>query len=364
MAMFMASSAFATPIKPIMAHVESIAPVNIGEKTFIPVQIDKLDFKLKSAKISFKINTWLPPLEEGISADSVKTEETVVDVSKLTSFPYTVYVPVTVTGEGRFDFKGALHIEALEGKMIFDKEYFDYPLRFSIFAFEGRVFFAKYSDSAAAAAADENLKKTNSEYNKLLNKKENTGKGILKQSFSKEEEEKLHNILIDAKQQLLRKYYERYPIKPSPTSRLLREAPLSKPQKDDTVVLEVNWAINDSYTSFLPLHGAEITIYANENNNSMTQISKGVLNNGKYGFISPRDNLSFTAKISAKYGNDFEVKNATGSVIEIGFKDITSFNIKTVENDNDLLEIVGVEANAWSVFQAFIKLHKLTFKNS
>ncbi|MDR1614898.1 MAG: hypothetical protein LBS26_04930, partial [Campylobacteraceae bacterium] len=355
---FMAGNAFATPIKPIRAYVESAAPVNIGEKTFIPVQIDWLNFKLKSAKISFKLDTRLP-LQEGVSADSVKIEETIVDVSKLTSFPYTVYVPVTVTGEGRFDFEGALHIEALDGKMIFDKEYFDYPLDGpGIFAFENRVFFGGSSGSAMEAAAAENLKKTNSEYNKLLNKKENTGKGILKQTFSKEEEDILKRLYKEGTESFFRKYDSKHPNKPSPTSRLFRE--LNKPQKDDTVALEVNWAVDNTYTSFLPLHGAQITVYANENNNSITQISKGVLNNGKYSFISPRDNLSFTAKVTAKYGNDFEVKNATGSVIEIGFKDATSFNIRTVvDNINPLIDINSTEANAWSVFQAFTEIQRL-----
>jgi hypothetical protein len=103
--MFAASNAFATPIKPIMAHIEGTAPINIGEKTFIPVQIDRLAFKLKSAKISFKINAWLPPLEEGISADSVKIEETIIDISKLTSFPYTV--KVTAKYGNDFEVKNA-----------------------------------------------------------------------------------------------------------------------------------------------------------------------------------------------------------------------------------------------------------------
>jgi hypothetical protein len=49
----MVSAAFTTPIKPIMVHVGGMASVNIREKTFIPVQIDKLSFKLKSAKINF-----------------------------------------------------------------------------------------------------------------------------------------------------------------------------------------------------------------------------------------------------------------------------------------------------------------------
>jgi hypothetical protein len=43
--------------------------------------------------------------QEDVNADSVKIEETVVDVSKITSFPYTVYIPITVTKEGLFNFK-------------------------------------------------------------------------------------------------------------------------------------------------------------------------------------------------------------------------------------------------------------------
>jgi hypothetical protein len=114
------------------------------------------------------------------------------------------------------------------------------------------VFFAKYSDSAAAAAAAESLKKTNSEYNKLLNKKEKINKGILRQTFSEDEENKLKKLRDDAIDNIYKLYFERYPIiEPSPTSRLFREAPLSKPQNGDTVALNVNWSIDSTYTSFL-----------------------------------------------------------------------------------------------------------------
>jgi hypothetical protein len=260
LAMFMSGNALATPIKHIMAHIEGMEPVKIGEKSFIPVRIDRLNFKLKYAKVSFELDTRLS-LQEGVNSNSVKIEETIVDVSKLTSFPYIVYVSITVTGEGIFDFKGVLHIEAIEGEKIFNKEYFDYPLSsLGIFAFDGEVFFGGSSNLAIRNKAYRDIQKTNSEYNKLLNKKENIDKGVLRQTFSEDENEKLKQLRDDAVNNLRKKYFERYPIKTEPAPKLLNVAPSSKPQKNETVALEVNWAIDSNHTSFLPLHGAWITI--------------------------------------------------------------------------------------------------------
>jgi hypothetical protein len=138
----------------------------------------------------------------------------VVDVSKLTSLPYIVYVPITVKGEGRFDFKGTLHVEALEGETILGFDSIDRSLRIGIFAFDGEVFFSGDSRSALEAAAANSLnKKANSEYNKLLNKKENINKGILRQTFSKDEEEKLKKLHDDAVENVYKLYFDRYPIK-------------------------------------------------------------------------------------------------------------------------------------------------------
>jgi hypothetical protein len=205
LASFTVSGAFATPIKPIMAHIEGIEPVKIGEKTFIPVQIDRLDFKLKSAKIWFETNT-----------NSVKIDDVIVDVTKLTSFPSTVYVPIAVTKEGLFDFEGILHIEALDGETIFDKEYFDYPLySLGIFAFDGEVFFGGSSGLAMEVAAVHSLQKTNSEYNKLLNKKESIDNGILKENFSEEESERLKQLTKEEHDNIAIRYFEKYPPDPS-----------------------------------------------------------------------------------------------------------------------------------------------------
>ncbi|MDR3178282.1 MAG: hypothetical protein LBT96_04780 [Campylobacteraceae bacterium] len=220
--LFMSGNALATPIKHIIAHIGGMEPVKIGEKSFIPVRIDRLNFKLKSAKIGFEVGT-----------SPIKIEETIVDVSKLTSFPYTVYVPITVTGDGIFDFNGVLHIEALEGEKIFNKEYFDYPLSsLGVFAFEGEVFFGRSSGLAMEAAAINNLKKTNPEYNKLLNKKENIDSEVLRQSFSEEEDEKLKKLRNDAIENIYKLYFERYPIKTEPTPKLLNVVPSSKTSKE------------------------------------------------------------------------------------------------------------------------------------
>jgi hypothetical protein len=49
-----------------------------------------------------------------------------------------------------------------------------------------------------------------------------------------------------------------------------------------------------------------------------------------------------------------------GSIIEIGFKDVTSLNMRTVvDNINPLIDINSTEANSWSVLQVFIEIKRL-----
>ncbi|MDR2100847.1 MAG: VWA domain-containing protein, partial [Campylobacteraceae bacterium] len=356
--MFAVSGAFGTQprIGPEAYILTSdIKPVKIGEKAFIPVRIEYSP-KWKSAKISLEVR--------GGDLNLIKIEK--LELDSTIQAPYIAYIPITVTGEGRFDFKIHVSIESPDGEKFRNGEsnwsvFIGY---LGIFSFEGKVFFGGSSGSAMEAAVVENLKKTNSEFFKLLSKKEKINSGVLRQTFSEEEENKLKELIDKADRDLRERYYKRYPIiEPSPTSRLFREAPLSKPQTGEVVNLEVNWSTDAAYTSFLPLDGAEITVYANENNGTTTQISKGILSNGKYSFTSPRDNLSFTANITARYGSDFEVHNGKNGIdngiIEIGFKDVTNFNIAEVNNSSPLLEIEPYEANAWSVFQAFVELHRL-----
>ncbi|MDR0666905.1 MAG: hypothetical protein LBF71_05805 [Campylobacteraceae bacterium] len=309
---FMVSAAVSKPLMGPTIYVQTNEHVKIGETALIPVLITHVGH-MKSAIVTFDVNN-----------DFIQAGKVTFDAN---SVPDKVYVPITVMKEGKFDIKARITIEAPDGERFWNNESsLVGTSSLGIFAFEGEVFFARDSGSAAAAA-DNSLKKTDMEYNKLLNKKEKIKSGTLRQTFSKEEEERLHDILMDAKEQLLIRYYDKYPIKPSPTSRLFNVIPSSKPQTGDTVDLEVNWPIDDSYTSFLPLDGANIVIMDNDNNNT---IALGILNNGKYNFTSPKDNLSFTAKVSAKYGDDFEVHNGNNGIdnkiIEIRFKDINVFN--------------------------------------
>ncbi|MDR1976702.1 MAG: hypothetical protein LBQ18_06890 [Campylobacteraceae bacterium] len=261
---FTVSGVLASTYKPIIAYVKDAEPVKIGETALVPVQIDIMRFKLKSAKITFELNTTLP-LREGVSPNSVIIKEAVVDVSK--KAPYTVYVPVTVTGDGMFDFKGTLHIEMCDKENAFKIDSFDYPISFGIFAFDGEVFFGGNSEMAIKNRAYPNLQKNNKEFVKLFDKQQKVYNGILKsQAFSEEEQEKLNQLRRDETNRLLIEFSKRYPIKPSPTSRLIQPMLFNKPQKGETVSLEVKWANSSSHTEFLPLHGAWITILDSADN--------------------------------------------------------------------------------------------------
>jgi hypothetical protein len=223
---FLSGNALAT--KPLIgprAHIEYAEPVKIGERALIPVHIDFLPH-IKSGVIKFELDASVP-LQEGVKASSVKTEEVVLDLSKITSYPYIAYVPVTVTDEGRFDFKGTLHIEMVDGEKLFDNlTSFDYPLsRLGIFAFDGEVFFGGNSELAIKNKAHYNLQKNNAEYDKLFLKRQKINDGASKgQTLSKEEEEKLRKLIDEEDVALRKRYCERHPIKIEPTSKLLKPA--------------------------------------------------------------------------------------------------------------------------------------------
>jgi hypothetical protein len=232
---FALSGAFATPpdIGAPRAIIldYAIEPVKIGEKTFIPVQIDRLDSELKSAKIWFEFNLRVP-LQEGVSPNSVKIENAVVDASKLTSFPYTVYVPMVVTGEGLFDFKGNIIVEAPDGeKFRNDESNWNVSIgNLGIFAFEGEVSFGRDRVSALGRVAVHRFQKINPEYIELFNKKESIDKGILKENFSEEESERLRKLTKEERDNIAIRYFEKYPPDPSlPVHIKNRPSPASKP---------------------------------------------------------------------------------------------------------------------------------------
>ncbi|MDR1450992.1 MAG: hypothetical protein LBI57_01465 [Helicobacteraceae bacterium] len=76
------------------------------------------------------------------------------------------------------------------------------------------------------------------------------------------------------------------------------------------------------------MDGAAISVTNNANGK---EIATGVINNGKFNFVSPENNLSFTAKVSADYGNNFNIidrsKDDKKTIVEIGFTDTNNFNM-------------------------------------
>jgi hypothetical protein len=242
LAVFMAANALGSEMdyEPRAIVMSSVEPVKIGEKAFVPVEI-RYSPKWKSAEISLEIKGVL---------NSIKTSK--IELDSTMQAPYTAYIPVTVTKEGLFDIKGNITVEAPDGEKFRNGENsWSVPIGdLGIFAFEGEVFFGGSSGMAMEAAAVRDLQKTNSEYNKLLNKKESIDKGTLKQTFSVEDNEKLKKLRDDAIENVYKKYFDRYPIKTESPSILFNTAPSSKPQKGETVNLEVNWLIDSTCISF------------------------------------------------------------------------------------------------------------------
>jgi hypothetical protein len=256
-------------------------PIKIGETRLIPVEIGYSP-KWKSGLIKFELDTRLH-LQVGVDPNSVKIGEIILDASR--QAPYTAYVPVTVTGEGRFDIKGTITIEAPDGEL-FDNglsTWTEPTNSLGVFAFEGEAFFSGTSSGAMDNMAYRNLQK-----NPEIAKQNQTN------SLSKDQSGQINKIREDETNKLYKLYFKKYPILP-PKSSLGRalKAPINKGY---TVTLEVNFPTNSGYTSFLPLDGAEIVV---ADNNGSAVIASGTLNKGKFAFISPRDGLSFTAKVTA-----------------------------------------------------------------
>jgi alpha-tubulin suppressor-like RCC1 family protein len=300
--------------------------------------------------IKFELDTRLP-LQVGVDPNSVKIGEIILDASR--QAPYTAYVPVTVTGEGMFDFTGSITIEAPDGELFENglSTWTEPVYSLGVFAFEGEAFFSADSESALKNKAHRNL--TDSpEFIELSNKQ------MKIKSLFGEEDDRVYMLRKQEINRLYKLYYNKYRAK-SLSFRAMA-SPVSF-AKGETVTLSVNFPTNSGYTSFLPLDGAEITVI--DNNNSAV-IASGTLNKGKFAFISPRDGLSFTAKVTAKYGSNFVIRDGILTekpIIEVGFTDTPVFNIKTTEKEgDDLLTIKPYEANAWSVFQALTELQSLT----
>ncbi|MDR2635343.1 MAG: hypothetical protein LBC08_00785, partial [Campylobacteraceae bacterium] len=106
LASFTVSGAFATPPDigdpkaTILGYIAE--PVKIGETQLIPIDIGYMP-KFKYGIIKF--NKISP---------SVDIDDIILDPNQ--KYPHRIYVPVTVTGEGLFDIKGNITVEALDGE--------------------------------------------------------------------------------------------------------------------------------------------------------------------------------------------------------------------------------------------------------
>jgi hypothetical protein len=207
LASFTVSGAISKPLIHPTIYVKASEPVKIEEIALIPVSVIYVP-KIGSGFVTFITNT-----------SSVKAEKVTLDPNSR-NFPYTVYVPVTVTREGLFDIKGNITVEAPNGEKFWNGEssLSVQSSSLGIFAFEGEVFFGGSSSLAVRNKAYHDLQKTSLEYNKLLNKKDSIGKETLKQNFSEEENEELNKLRDDVVNNLRKKYFDRYPIKTEPTS--------------------------------------------------------------------------------------------------------------------------------------------------
>jgi hypothetical protein len=221
----------------------------------------------------------------GVDPNSVKVGEITLDDT--VQAPYTAYLPVTVTGEGRFYFEGKITIEAPGGELFDNGEsvWTEATNDFSVFAFEGKFFMGSSSGGGFNKAVAKILQQ-NDEYIALRDKRYEAENGTLKaQTFSDEEKSRLRQLEDQADKELRKRYYERYPIQPKPQQRIMQPQSFeSAPNKGETVTLSVNWSANDSYASFLPVNGAAITII---NNADGKEFASGVINSGKYSFVSP-----------------------------------------------------------------------------
>jgi alpha-tubulin suppressor-like RCC1 family protein len=323
-----------------------VDPARFGETTMVPAWIDFAE-EWKTAKITFVSKNAPFQLEEITLGEG--------------GYGYDFYIPVTINSEGRYDFKGTITVEAKDGELFYNGQstWTNRADSFGVFAFEGEVFFAGDSGRAMSKLAHRDLLKSNSEYASLIAKRKGIEQGTLAAKLSEDEDARIKELFDEAVDKVYKKYGAKYPTKKSPTS--FFKTLSVKPQKGEKVNLEVNFPINGDYTKFLPLDGAKITVYNSANDK---QIATGVLDGGAFSFVSPDNNLSFTAKVTAQHNKDgikFDIHAADRGIIEIGFQDTNIFNIGEVENnDNELLDIRDYEAKSWSVFQAILELERLS----
>jgi hypothetical protein len=205
-------------------------PTKIGETRLIPVEIGYSP-KWKSGLIKFELDA--SALQIGVDPNSVKIGEIILDASR--QAPYTAYVPVTVTGEGRFDIKGTITIEAPDGELFENGlSTWTEPTRsLGIFAFEGEVFFSSSGGSAMEEMASRNLQ-SNPEFIKLINKRASA------KAIGQEEESRLKALKLEEDKKLRTRYFERYPIK-SPLRSMAAPISATSVAKGETLTLEVNF---------------------------------------------------------------------------------------------------------------------------
>lgn len=139
---------WATPPKDFIMFVgHDIEVANIGEDLLVPVMIKQAK-AWESASISFTVEK----LTSGNTDPNVVHIKTLKLPAKINT-PYTVYVPLTVTGEGHFKVIGKVHMNLAGNRPVYaDLPEWTYPLDFEIFALNGKY-------AVASVAGDTELAK-------------------------------------------------------------------------------------------------------------------------------------------------------------------------------------------------------------
>ncbi len=336
----------------------------MGEQVLLPIHIFHTYNKWESLTIGIRFpeKQLIPgvPPTEAIHFETITLDQT-------QQAPYTLYLPVTVTQEGQFDVDVTLHVQLPDGEKFYmndgsqrERTYF---VTLGIFAFEGKVYFARTQSEAIDTMARKELLQTDPDYADFMIMKE--ARHQMGQYRSLSETEKQQSAEFSKKfedkwKDIRKRYREKHPESVKPVSRA--NLPLSNLRRGDTQTLQVNWATNFARTDFLPLTEAQIKL---TDNDGLSEPIQGVLLEGEFSFTVPRDNYSFTAEVSAIYQNVFSVKitntNNDVEIVRIGFQNLARFDIVETGNsdNNKLLEIIDKEVNAWSVFQAMVELNRL-----
>jgi hypothetical protein len=193
----------------VLIYASTVPPAKIGETVLIPA---KLFFPepWKAAKVAFKSES-----------DLVKIDEVII--GETDRYGYDFFVPATVKGEGRFNFRGNITVEARDGEVFANGQnvWTESTNHFGAFALDGEVFFASYHEAAAERMAIRNLKSNNLEYARLSDKKDDFERRLSRgQAISDVDEKRLEELRKDEIKRLMLISLERSPVvKPAPSTR-------------------------------------------------------------------------------------------------------------------------------------------------